>query len=75
MEPRLHKHPTKKQIKLQRQRQATWTDKRRKEHSERLKKAWADKKAREDIQAWDNLGGEVDPWWKKLFRKIFGQGA
>ena len=48
---------------------------RRKEHSERLKKAWADKKAREDIQAWDNLGGEVDPWWKKLFRKIFGRGA
>tara|TARA_X000001382_G_C3020670_1_gene131545 strand:+ start:159 stop:320 length:162 start_codon:yes stop_codon:yes gene_type:complete len=50
----------------------SWTDERRQAHSERLKKAWADKKAREDLQAWRDIGGKTEPWWKPLvalFRK------
>jgi len=52
----------------------SWTDERRQAQSERLKKAWADKKARKDLQAWHDIGGKTDPWWKPIF-DLFRKGA
>jgi hypothetical protein len=52
----------------------SWTDERRQAQSERLKKAWADKKARKDLQAWHDIGGKTDPWWKPIFN-LFRKGA
>ena len=66
-----HDRATIKQHKKDRK----WSDEQRKAQSERLKKSWADKKAREDVQAWNNIGGEVEPWWKKIFHRVFRQRA
>ena len=52
----------------------SWTDERRQAQSERLKKAWADKKARKDLQARHDIGGKTDPWWKPIF-DLFRKGA
>jgi len=53
---------------------AKWTPEQREKHSARLKKAWADKKRRKDLEAWDKLGGQTDPWWKPIF-DLFRKGA
>lgn len=53
---------------------SSWTEERRQAQSERLKKAWADKKARKDLQAWHDIGGKTDPWWKPIF-DLFRKGA